>query len=758
MVEEPGSQLQKTLIQPVKPSKNNANRLTHRRPSGTVPYDKLDLGEIPSSVRARRNSSLSSKEEGPVYVLGKKSSSAEDTETESKMVSPINVANNQQQFGGSLGWSPSTSPQNSNDSGAQQQQNLGRRQMHSLSDVGAISGSISSDGSGSGDLGDIRERGSHTSLKLHLDDPDFQQDSRTEKDDFVTEFLGRRRGLSSNSPRMGRHSTAPAPRSPVLSPRSGRSDEENTGLFGNSNNNNSSSSNNIKQKDADNPFSSNSSKPFSMHSRATSSSSLMEYGLRAEDLKPRAPRSTSRMTRRPSSAAFVDRGMAFSKSPSRVLHRNRTGTAPLPYVPMSNMYPAPPHGLFSPQNSQLRANTGDGGGREKNNSFSSHQDDASVSPHHRDLPVLPPSSLVRSQAQMDHHPISPRHSPRTKAAYHRRHMNRLTELDSVGNFSDQSATPTSVSSSSSATSPSTTTILHGRRHSMQSINLDSLDGSQQQQHDRKFDLNRIRIGQEIARGSFGAVHQALDMLSGARYAVKRILCTNNGIRSAITPKIEEEINVMRKLSHPNIVEYLGSQLDAATQNLDIYMEFVAGGSIATMIKEYGALSDVLVSRFTRDILCGVAFLHENHIIHRDIKGGNVLISLGGQAKLADFGTAKNLAELNSIDKDTLKNIRGSVPWMAPEMVQEKGVNFKADIWSLGATVLEMKSGKRPWAEYTDTVGLIFKIGQNEEAPPIHEDTHPLVRQFMDSCFQLDPDNRPTARMLLNDEFILAVST
>jgi serine/threonine protein kinase len=95
-------------------------------------------------------------------------------------------------------------------------------------------------------------------------------------------------------------------------------------------------------------------------------------------------------------------------------------------------------------------------------------------------------------------------------------------------------------------------------------------------------------------------------------------------------------------------------------------------------------------RFSQHIVAGVDYLHSKGIIHRDIKGANILVSGAGVAKLADFGCSKQLAGMCTASiEESLKAIRGSVPWMAPEVIKQSGHGRSSDIWSVGATVIEM---------------------------------------------------------------------
>ena len=133
-----------------------------------------------------------------------------------------------------------------------------------------------------------------------------------------------------------------------------------------------------------------------------------------------------------------------------------------------------------------------------------------------------------------------------------------------------------------------------------------------------------------------------------------------------------------------------------------FLEYVSGGTIASIYRtpDQGRFEEQLVKFFTAQILEGLAYLHSRNIWHRDLKGDNILVNADGICKISDFGISKQTAEAyDSFGAAT--NMRGSVFWMAPEMIHsqtERTYSGKVDIWSLGCVVLEMWSGKRPWGD------------------------------------------------------------
>jgi len=152
-------------------------------------------------------------------------------------------------------------------------------------------------------------------------------------------------------------------------------------------------------------------------------------------------------------------------------------------------------------------------------------------------------------------------------------------------------------------------------------------------------------------------------------------------------KLKEEIRTFSQHKHLHLVQYLGVQI--TDDSFNIFMEYVAGGSLATLLQHFGALSEPTVRNYTDQILRGLEFLHDNNIVHRDIKGANILIDNRGIVKLADFGAATRLESIASASM--LKSVRGTPYWMAPEVIKQSGHGLKCDIWY---GVLKKKNKKK----------------------------------------------------------------
>ena len=133
--------------------------------------------------------------------------------------------------------------------------------------------------------------------------------------------------------------------------------------------------------------------------------------------------------------------------------------------------------------------------------------------------------------------------------------------------------------------------------------------------------------------------------------------------------LESEVEVLKTFNHPNIVRYLGTE--RSPDALNIFLEYAAGGSVASMLSKFGPFEETLIRVFTRQILKGLEFLHRRKTAHRDIKGGNILVDHQGIVKLADFGASKRIETLATLNSG-LKSLKGTPYWMAPEVIKQTG--------------------------------------------------------------------------------------
>lgn len=247
-------------------------------------------------------------------------------------------------------------------------------------------------------------------------------------------------------------------------------------------------------------------------------------------------------------------------------------------------------------------------------------------------------------------------------------------------------------------------------------------------------------GQLIGKGTYGRVYLGMNATTGEFLAVKEVEVNAkaaNGDKAKMKEMVaalDREIDTMQHLDHVNIVQYLGCERKETS--ISIFLEYISGGSIGSCLRKHGKFEDSVVSSLTRQTLAGLAYLHREGILHRDLKADNILLDLDGTCKISDFGISKKTDNIYGNDKSN--NMQGSVFWMAPEVIRSQGEGYgaKVDIWSLGCVVLEMFAGRRPWSK-EEAVGAIYKIA-NGERPPIPEDVlgtiPPSAVAFMEECF------------------------
>ncbi|GJN80594.1 ATP binding [Purpureocillium lilacinum] len=280
-----------------------------------------------------------------------------------------------------------------------------------------------------------------------------------------------------------------------------------------------------------------------------------------------------------------------------------------------------------------------------------------------------------------------------------------------------------------------------------------------------WDDNKWMKGALIGQGSFGSVYLALHAVTGELLAVKQVEAPapgansqNDNRKKSMIDALKREISLLRELRHPNIVQYLGCSSSA--DKLNIFLEYVPGGSVQTMLNSYGALPEPLVRSFVRQILTGLSYLHNRDIIHRDIKGANILVDNKGTIKISDFGISKKLEASNILsganNNRHRPSLQGSVFWMAPEVVKQTSYTRKADIWSLGCLVVEMMTGNHPFPDCSQ-LQAIFKIGGGKAAPTIPEHASSEAQEFLRQTFEIDHNLRPSADELMLHPFLTPIT-
>lgn len=264
-------------------------------------------------------------------------------------------------------------------------------------------------------------------------------------------------------------------------------------------------------------------------------------------------------------------------------------------------------------------------------------------------------------------------------------------------------------------------------------------------------------GDLIGKGTYGRVYLALNATTGEMIAVKQVELPrtdadrDSSRQRGVVAALKSEIETLKDLDHPNVVTCLG--FEQTHDTLSIFLEYVPGGSIGSCLRKHGKFDEDTVSSFLNQTLQGLAYLHKQGILHRDLKADNLLVDFQGTCKISDFGTVRRSDNIyNNVENMSLQ---GSIFWMAPEVMSlsPKGYSAKVDIWSLGCVVLEMLAGRRPWSD-EEAIHAMFKIGAERRAPPVPADCKPSkpAAHFLRNCFETNPDRRPTAARLLEHVF------
>ncbi|KAK3078478.1 hypothetical protein LTS18_007410, partial [Coniosporium uncinatum] len=218
---------------------------------------------------------------------------------------------------------------------------------------------------------------------------------------------------------------------------------------------------------------------------------------------------------------------------------------------------------------------------------------------------------------------------------------------------------------------------------------------------------RWQQGQFVGGGTFGSVYAALNLDTGQMMAVKEIRLQDPQLIPTIVSQIRDEMGVLQVLDHPNIVQYYG--IEPHRDKVYIFMEYCSGGSLSGLL-EHGRIEDeTVIMVYSLQMLEGLGYLHERGVVHRDVKPENILLDQDGVIKFVDFGAAKVIArqgktlaaaaDPSAARQGKQNSMQGTPMYMSPEVIKGSATGRlgAVDVWSLGCVILEMATGRRPWA-------------------------------------------------------------
>ncbi|XP_047234538.1 serine/threonine-protein kinase TAO1 [Girardinichthys multiradiatus] len=249
---------------------------------------------------------------------------------------------------------------------------------------------------------------------------------------------------------------------------------------------------------------------------------------------------------------------------------------------------------------------------------------------------------------------------------------------------------------------------------------------------------------EIGHGSFGAVYFARDVRTNEVVAIKKMSYSGKQSNEK-WQDIIKEVKFLQRIRHPNSIEYKGCYLREHTAWL--VMEYCLGSASDLLEVHKKPLQEVEIAAITHGALQGLAYLHSHNMIHRDVKAGNILLTEPGQVKLADFGSASIASPANSFV--------GTPYWMAPEVIlamDEGQYDGKVDVWSLGITCIELAERKPPLFNM-NAMSALYHIAQNESPTLQSSEWTDYFRNFIDSCLQKNPQDRPHSDDMLGHAFL-----
>ncbi|CCF57088.1 hypothetical protein KAFR_0C00930 [Kazachstania africana CBS 2517] len=261
----------------------------------------------------------------------------------------------------------------------------------------------------------------------------------------------------------------------------------------------------------------------------------------------------------------------------------------------------------------------------------------------------------------------------------------------------------------------------------------------QQTNERSTNSVSYQLKQVIGKGSYGIVYKAINRRTEQVVAIKELYYNND----TELQDIMVEIDLLKNLDHVNIIKYHG--FIQKLSNLYIILEFASHGSLKNLMMQRPEkhLNEKETRIYIKQTINGLVYLHEQGVIHRDIKAANLLLDASNTIKLADFGVSTSVA-------NSAMTLAGSLNWMAPEIITNKGASTLSDIWSLGATIIELLTGNPPFHKLMD-INIYYAIENDVFLPPENLSTN--CQNILNLCFQKNMFKRPSAVSLLKHPWL-----
>jgi fused-like protein len=255
-------------------------------------------------------------------------------------------------------------------------------------------------------------------------------------------------------------------------------------------------------------------------------------------------------------------------------------------------------------------------------------------------------------------------------------------------------------------------------------------------------MERYELLERIGVGSFGTVHRGRRRFTGQFCALK--LISKERKEEKELAALRSEVAILTRLSHPHVIRLLDY---FENENELVLVTELACGELFEVLCSDGRLAPAAVASVARGLTSALAYLHEQHVMHRDLKPQNCLIAANGAIKLADFGFARELQSHAA----QLTSVRGTPLYMAPELFQQAHYTAAADVWSLGVLLFELAAGRPPF--FADTLPELMQAIVQDTPVPFPLDMQPQLADFLALCLQRDPGQRAAWEALLQHPYL-----